>query len=172
MESLTRFIESKLKLKVNRKKSAVDRPWKRAFLGYSFTKDGRKTLAVKTCQRFKDKVRQLTRKGGKSLEQRMDSLNCYLQGWKNYYRAVEVRSELERFDSWIRRRVRNLVWYQWKKSPKRYVELRKRGVGEQLARQTVGSSKGRWRISRSPALHQAMPNSWFDELGLIRLQVA
>ena len=89
MESLTRYIEGKLKLKVNVMKSAVDRTWKRAFLGYSFTRDGRKKLADKTCKRFKDKVKQLTRKGGRSLEQRQESLNRYLRGWKSYFREVE-----------------------------------------------------------------------------------
>lgn len=172
MASLTRYIESKLKLKVNVAKSAVDKAWRRAFLGYSFTRDGRKKLADKTCKRFRDKVKQLTRKGGRSLEQRLESLNRYLRGWKNYFREVETRSEFENFDCWIRRRLRSLLWYQWKKSPKRYAELRRRGVSEELTRQTVGSSKGYWRISRSPALHLALPNSWFDELGLIRLLAA
>ena len=172
MESLTRYIEGKLKLKVNVMKSAVDRTWKRAFLGYSFTRDGRKKLADKTCKRFKDKVKQLTRKGGRSLEQRQESLNRYLRGWKSYFREVETRSGFENFDCWIRRRLRSLLWYQWKRSPKRYAELRKRGISDRLARQTVASSKGYWRMSRSPALHMALSNSWFDEVGLIRLSTA
>ncbi len=169
MVSLTHYIEGKLKLKVNDTKSAVERAWKRAFLGYSFTRNGRKTLADKTCKRFKDKVKQLTHKGGRSLEQRLESLNRYLRGWKNYFREVETRSEFEDFDGWIRRRLRSLLWYQWKRSPKRYAELRKLGVSDRVTRQTVASSKGCWRVSRSPALHMALPNSWFDELGLIRL---
>ncbi len=167
MVSLTHYIEGKLKLKVNDTKSAVERAWKRAFLGYSFTRNGRKTLADKTCKRFKDKVKQLTRKGGRSLEQRLESLNRYLRGWKNYFREVETRSEFEDFDGWIRRRLRSLLWYQWKRSPRRYAELRKLGVGDRLTRQTVASSKGYWRVSRSPALHMALPNSWFDELGFL-----
>ncbi|KEQ11341.1 DNA polymerase [Endozoicomonas montiporae] len=172
MASLVKLIEGKMKLKVNRTKSAVDRAWKRAFLGYSFTRDGRKTLAAKSCKRFKDKIRQLTRKGGRSLEQRLEGLNRYLQGWKNYFREIETCTEFEHFDCWIRRRLRSLLWYQWKRSPKRYKELRKQGISDKLTRQTVASGKGHWRMSRSPALHMALPNSWFDGLGLIRLLAA
>ncbi|WP_252179766.1 group II intron maturase-specific domain-containing protein [Endozoicomonas sp. 4G] len=151
---------------------AVDKAWKRAFLGYSFTRDDRKKLAEKTCKRFRDKFKQITHKGGRSLKQRLESLNRDLRGWKNYFREVETRSEFENFDCWIRRRLRSLLWYQWKKSPKRYAELRRRGGSDKLARQTVGSSKGCWRISRSPEQHIALPKSWFDELGLIRLLAA
>ncbi|WP_201772790.1 group II intron reverse transcriptase/maturase [Endozoicomonas numazuensis] len=172
MASLVKLIEGKMKLKVNHTKSAVDRAWKRPFLGYSFTRDGRKTLATKSGKRFKDKIRQLTRKGGRSLEQRLEGLNRYLQGWKNYFREVETHTEFEHFDCWIRRRLRSLLWYQWKRSPKRYKELRKQGISDKLTRQTVASGKGHWRVSRSPALHMALPNSWFDKLGLIRLLAA
>ena len=145
MASLTHYIEGRLKLRVNSAKSAVDRAWNRAFLGYSFTRDGRKTLADKTCKRFKDKVRQLTRKGGRSLEQRMESLNRYLGGWKNYFREVETRSELEHFDGWIRRRLRSLLWYQWKLThhDSDHSHLRNLGISQsKLKMQTVASSKG------------------------------
>ena len=172
MESLTRFIEGKLKLKINQTKSAVDRVWNRAFLGYSFSEDGRKVLAAKSCKRFKDKVRLLTRKGGCSLSQRMEMLNRYLQGWKNYFKEAESMEVFQSLDSWIRRRLRSLLWYQWKTFSKRYAELRKRGIKKDLARRTAASSKGYWRVSSSPALHMALPNQWFREIGLIRLSDA
>ena len=172
MESLTSFIEGKLKLKINQTKSAVDRVWNRAFLGYSFSEDGRKVLAVKSCKRFKDKVRRLTRKGGRSLSQRMVMLNRYLQGWKNYFKEAESAEVFQSLDSWIRRRLRSLLWYQWKTFSKRYAELRKRGIKKDLARRTAASSKGYWRVSLSPALHMALPNKWFMDIGLISLSGA
>ena len=172
MESLTSFIEGKLKLKINQTKSAVDRVWNRAFLGYSFSEDGRKVLAVKSCKRFKDKVRRLTRKGGCSLSQRMVMLNRYLQGWKNYFKEAESAEVFQSLDSWIRRRLRSLLWYQWKTFSKRYAELRKRGIKKDLARRTAASSKGYWRVSLSPALHMALPNKWFMDIGLISLSGA
>ena len=142
MVRLTKFIEGKLKLKINQTKSAVDRAWKRAFLGYSFSENGMKVLAVKSCKRFKDKVRLSTRKGGGSLSQRLERLNSYLQGWKNYFKEVENVEVFQSLDSWIRRRLRSLLWCQWKTFSKRHAVLRKRGMKKDLTRRTAASGKG------------------------------
>ncbi|WP_116192904.1 group II intron reverse transcriptase/maturase, partial [Paenibacillus taihuensis] len=118
MESVSHFVEGKLKLKVNREKSAVDRPWNRKFLGFSFLKDKKATvrLAPQTISRFKERVRELTnRTRSESMETRLEKLNRYLMGWLGYFRLASAKSHCERFDQWIRRRLRMCLWKQWKR---------------------------------------------------------
>jgi RNA-directed DNA polymerase len=172
MEGICRFITTKLKLKVNWDKSAVARPWERKFLGYSFTanKEPKRRIAPKSLQRFKKRVRELTKRNrGVSLERMVKELSQYLMGWRGYFGHCETRSVLRNLDSWIRRRLRCFVWKQWKRGPTRFAELRKRGVGTDLAAQTAGSCKGLWHVSRSPALSIALPGSYFESLGLPQL---
>ena len=172
MEGITRFIERKLKLKVNRAKSAVARPRERKFLGFSFTagKEPRRRIAPKALQRFKTRVRELTRRSrGVSVEQMVGDLRRYLTGWRAYFGFCQTPSVLQHLDSWIRRRLRCVVWKQWKRGRHRFRELRCRGIGKDLAAQTAGSPHGPWRISRSPALSFAFPDSHFRSLGLPRL---
>ena len=174
MESITNFISKKLKLKVNGDKSAVARPGERKFLGFSFTwgRSIRRRLAPKAIQRFKQRVRELTRRTrGVKIETMAAELTLYLRGWKNYFGYCETPSVLEGLEQWYRRRLRSVVWKQWKRSPVRFAELRKRGVGRDLAAQTCGSPHGPWRIANSPALNIALPNVFFDSLGLPRLVV-
>lgn len=169
MENITRFLARKLRLKVNMEKSAVDRPQKRKFLGFTFFRANPpwRKIAPQAIARMKKRVRDLTRTTkGRSLEQTVEALKHYLIGWKGYFGFCEVRSTLKELDAWIRRRLRRLIWIQWKRGRKRYAELVKRGVEHNLAAQTAGSPHGAWRLSNSPALNRAFPNKFFASLGM------
>ncbi|MGD9579564.1 MAG: group II intron reverse transcriptase/maturase [Syntrophorhabdus sp.] len=173
MESITAFLSRKLKLRINTTKSAVARPWERTFLGFSFTRGKEKKIRIaeKVLFRFKRRIRQLTRRTrGIGIEQMVTQLAVYLNGWKGYFGFCETPSVLNRLDSWIRRRLRSVLWKQWKRGRKRFYELRKRGIRVDLAAQTAGSTHGPWRISSSPALHIALSNSYFVSLGLPLLE--
>ena len=173
MKSITRFIERKLKLKVNQQKSAVARPWERKFLGFSFTRhrQPKRRIARESLKRFKQRVREITRRSkGQSLSHRVERLGRYLNGWRAYFRFCETPSVLRDLDSWVRRRLRSVVWKHWKQAETRRAELRKRGVRSELATRTAGSSRGPWRISKSPALGYALPNAYFTSLGLPTLE--
>jgi len=172
MASITRFITTKLKLKVNEQKSAVARPWERKFLGFSFTasREPKRRIAPKAVTRFKEKVRELTRRTrGISIEGMAEELARYFHGWIGYFGRCQTPSVLEELDRWVRRRLRSVIWKQWKWGPVRFAELRKRGVGKDLAAQTAGSPHGPWRLANSPALAKALPNAYFDSLGIPRL---
>jgi RNA-directed DNA polymerase len=172
LESITRFLTTKLKLKVNQAKSAVAQPKERKFLGFSFTggKDARRRIAPKAILRFKERIRELTcRTRGISMEQRVKELSAYLRGWRGYFGFCQTPSVLDGLDQWLRRRLRSALWKQWKRGRTRFAELRKRGIGRDLAAQTAGSPHGPWRIAHSPAVSFALPNAYFDSLGLPRL---
>ena len=169
MTSITQFITQRLKLKVNETKSAVARPWDRKFLGFSFTngREPKRRIAPKARQRFKDRVRKLTRRTrGISLRTMVQQLAEYLRGWRGYFSFCQTPSVLQELNSWVRRRLRCVQWKQWKRGRRRFAELRKLGVGKRLAAQTAGSPHGPWRISRSPALSIAMPDAFLAALGL------
>ena len=172
MESIMRFISTKLKLKVNQQKSAVARPWERKFLGFSFTNAGvpKRRIAPKAVDRFQERVRELTRRTrGVSTERMAEELSRYQRGWIGYLGKCETPSVLEVLDRWTRRRLRSAIWKQWKRGSVRFAELRKRGVGKDLAAQTAGSAHGPWRLANSPALNFALSNAYFDSLGITRL---
>jgi RNA-directed DNA polymerase len=172
MGSITRFITTKLKLKVNEQKSAVARPWERKFLGFSFTsnREPKRRIAPKAVLRFKEKVRELTRRTrGVKVEKMAEELSRYLRGWIGYFGQSQTPSVLEDLEKWTRRRLRSVIWKQWKRGTVRFAELRKRGVGKELAAKTAGSAHGPWRLAESPALHFALPNAYFDSLGIPRL---
>jgi RNA-directed DNA polymerase len=174
MASITRFITAKLKLRVNQHKSAVARPWQRKFLGFSFTseREPRKRIAPQAIARFKKRVRELTRRTrGVSIERMAEELARYLRGWLGYFGKCETPSVLGRLEQWLRRRLRSVLWKQWRRGTVRFGELRRRGVDKVLAAQTAGSAHGPWRLAGSPALHLALPNAYFDSLGLPRLTV-
>lgn len=169
MESITKFLEKRLRLKVNREKSAVGKPFRRKFLGFSFTSgcNPKIRIARPSLERAKAKIRRLTTPTkGRSLQQIIAELASYLNGWRAYFGFCETPSVLADLDKWIRRRLRAIVWRQWKRGRKRYAELRKRDVDPELAAQTCGSAKGPWRISNSPAMKQALPNRFLAALGL------
>ena len=174
MESITRFVTMQLKLTVNQQKSAVARPWERKFLGFSFTvnREPKRRIAPKAVLRFKERVRELTRRTrGVSTERMAEELARYLRGWIGYFGKCQTPSVLENLEKWFRRRLRSAIWKQWKRGSVRFAELRKRDVGKDLAAQTAGSAHGPWRLADSPALHIALPNVYFDSLGIPRLAV-
>jgi RNA-directed DNA polymerase len=172
MESIEHFISRKLKLKVNAAKSAVARPWERKFLGFTFTsnRQPKRRIAPKALARFTQKVRDLTRRTrGISVETMVEQLSSYLRGWRSYFGFCQTPSVLEGLNSWVRRRIRCFQWKQWKRGRRRFAELVKRGVSRYSAAVTAGAAHGPWRISRCPALHQAMPDAYWMKLGLPRL---
>ena len=147
MKSITRFITTKLKLKVNEQKSAVARPWERKFLGFSFTwgQEPKRRIAPKAVLRFKEKVRELTsRTNALSMELMAKELTPYLQGWKGYFGRRQTPSVLQGMEEWTTRRLRSVVWKQWKRGSVRFAELGKRGVGKG-ARRTNGGQRS-WSV--------------------------
>ena len=169
MASVTGFLERRLKLKVNAGKSAVAPPSRRKFLGFSFTAAAqpRRRIAPQALARFKGRVRELTRRtSGRALAQIVEELSRYLMGWRGYFGFCETPSVLRGLDQWVRRRLRAMTWKQWRRGRTRFAELRRRGIGRDLAAQTAGSPHGPWRLSNSPALTIAMPNAFFAALGL------
>ena len=172
MHSVTRWIEDSLRLTVNSRKSAVDRPWNRTFLGFTLSRrDKSLKVADKAIDKFKDRVRELSRRTrGQSLSQIVAELRTTLLGWKAYFGVTEVLSPLRELDKWIRRRLRCYAWKQW--GSRGYRELRKRGVSVREAWNVSKSAHGPWRISKTPALSMAMPTRFFSAMGLPQLAPA
>src|ERR1700726_525897 len=169
MAAIERFLAKRLRLKVNKAKSAVAKPNVRKFLGFSFTGGGelRRRVAPQAIARFKAKIRELTQRTcGKSLAQIVKKLSVYLVGWRGYFGFCQTPSVLRKLDRWLRRRLRAIVWKQWKRGTTPYAELRRRGVARDLAARTAGSPHGPWRLANSPALTIALPNAFFAALGL------
>jgi RNA-directed DNA polymerase len=169
MASIEQFLTRRLKLRVNKAKSAVAKPSVRKFLGFSFTGGEwpRRRIAPQAIARFKSRVRELTRRTrGASLAQIVKELSTYLIGWRGYFGFCQTPSVLRVLDQWLRRRLRASAWKQWKRGPTRLAELRRRGVGQDLAARSASSPKGTWRLSTSPALAIALPNAFFRGLGL------
>jgi len=168
MASLTRFIERRLKLRINTEKSAVDRPWRRSFLGFTLRDEPelRRCIADKAVIRFKRRVRELTgRHRGISLERMIRELAPFLRGWAGYFGFSQWR-ELQSLEGWVRRRLRCVAWVQWKTRGRRYRELRRLKVPERLASEASCSPKGPWRLSFCEALHGAFTKARFCRLGL------
>jgi len=169
MASISQFITKKLKLKVNESKSAVARPWERKFLGMTFSihRMPKRRISPQALERFKGRIRELTRRTrGISLKQMIEELSRYLRGWRGYFGFCQTPSVLVALDSWIRRRLRGMLWKQWKHGKRRFAELLAHGVSKDLAAQTAGSVHGPWRLAQSPALNVALPNAFFQSLGL------
>ena len=172
LEGVTTFLTRRLKLRVNQEKSAVARPAARKFLGFSFTSGSTRSAASRRRRSpgSRRRVRTLTqRTRGISLPQMVTELATYLRGWRGYFAFCETPSVLRDLDSWVHRRLRCVVWKQWKRGRRRFAELRRRGIGRDLAAQTAGSPHGPWHIGRSPALNYALPGAYFLSLGLPRL---
>lgn len=166
LKNLKRYLSTQLKLTINETKSAVDRPWRRSFLGFTMSpKDKRLKVSEKAIQAFKRKVRRISRRTrGRTIYTIIADLRTYIQGWKGYFQLAEVTSPLRDIDKWIRRRLRSYHWKQWGR--RGYRELRKRGVDVKLAWNTCKSAHGPWRLSKSPALYYALDNKYFVDLGL------
>lgn len=173
MASITEFLENNLKLKVNEEKSAVDRPWKRKFLGFSFYfRKGGVGIRIhsKSISRFKDKVREiLSRSNGKSTEQRIKALTYKIVGWINYFGIADMKTIAKILDEWIRRRLRMCIWKQWRKIRTRFRNLIKLGIGKSKAWEFANTRKGYWRISSSPILDSTLTNEYLVKLGFVSL---
>ncbi len=171
MESVSRFIEKKLRLKINRQKSAVGRPWDRKYLGFCMT-NSRKAPKIrihwKTIKRFKERVRKITaRRRGRSISQLIRELNTFTRGWWNYYGITESYNRLRPLAHWIRRRLRAVIWKHWKNRRTRVRELLKRGVTRNYAVTTGCARKGPWRMSKVKWVNIALPDAYFSSLYLL-----
>jgi len=172
MKSVTEFLSRRLRLKVNAEKSAVARPWERKFLGYSMTwhKQPRLKVAPESLRRLKAKVRTIFREGrGRSLPQVIKDLNPLLRGWIQYFRLAEVKGVVEELDGWLRRKLRCLLWRQWKRPFTRAKNLMKRGLEKLRAWKSATNGRGAWWNAGASHLNEAFPKSYFDRLGLISL---
>ena len=170
MASLTGFLEKRLRLKVNTAKSAVDRPWNRKFLGYSMTfhRAPRLRVAATTVDRLKAKLRESFRKGrGRSLTAIIEELTPLLRGWMNYFRLAEVKGVFEELDGWMRRKLRCVIWRQWKRSYTRAQGLMRRGLTEERAWRSARNGRGPWWNSGASHMNDAFRKSFFDQLGLV-----
>jgi RNA-directed DNA polymerase len=168
-----RCLYTRLRLRINEAKSAVDRPWNRKFLGYSFwVAAGQKVkrrVAPKALAAMKERIRVITsRNGGRSLETVFAELRSYLKGWKEYFRLAETPGVFKNVDQWIRRRLRMVQLKQWKRGPTIYRKLMSRGTPEDVARKVAGNSN-RWWKNAGMHLNIALPTSYYDDRGIPRL---
>jgi len=172
MASIKEFLEERLKLKVNEEKSSVARPWTRKFLGYSMTVNKKTKLKVspKAIERFKDKMKGKFREGrGKNMAQFIQELRPILVGWINYFKLAETKLIFDELDSWIRRKLRCIIWRQKKRSKTRATMLRTRGIKEKRIKETIGNGKGPWWNAGASHMNEAFPKRFFDNLGLVSL---
>jgi len=171
LRSITHFVENSLKLKVNHEKSAVGRPWDRKFLGYSFTvhKECRLRGPAKSLRPFRKHLKELFRMGkGRNLRRFIqEDLNPVIRGWINYFRLAETKGFAKELDQWIRRRLRLILWRQWKRPWTRFKNLMKFGLAEERAAQSAFNDRGPWFNSGASHMNQALPEKFFEELGLI-----
>ena len=174
MESITRFIEEKLKLKVNQEKSTVDRPWKLKFLGFSFYhKKGEVGIRIhpKPVVKFKQKLKEITgRSNAMSIETRIEKLRQCIVGWVNYFGMADMGKMTETLDEWLRRRIRMCFWKQWKKIKTKYENLVKLGIEYRKAREFANTRKSYWRIANSPILSRTLTNQYLKKLGFISIK--
>lgn len=172
MVAITGYLERTLKLRVNRDKSAVARPWERKFLGYSFTwhKQARVKIADSSLARLKDKVREIViGNASRSLTVTIEALNPVLRGWTSYFRLTEVKGVLQDLDGWIRRKLRCLLWRQWKRPTTRNKRLQARGLDETRAWKSASNGRGPWWNAGASHMNAAYPKATFDALGLVSL---
>jgi RNA-directed DNA polymerase len=173
MKSISRFLERRLRLQVNAEKSAVARPWERKFLGYSLTwhREARLRVAAVSVQRLKAKLREIFRRGrGRNLGKLIEAeLTPLLRGWMNYFRLAEVKGVFDELDSWIRRKLRCLIWRQWKRPFARAKGLMRRGLKETQAWESATNGRGPWWNAGASHLNAAFPKSYFDRCGLLSL---
>jgi RNA-directed DNA polymerase len=172
MASVIGFLSSRLKLTVNREKSAVDRPWNRSFLGYSMTfhRHPRLKVARKSVERLKATIREVCRRGrGQRLRTVVNVLTPKLRGWINYFRDSEVKGLFEELDGWIRRKLRCILWRQWKRTFTRARNLMRFGLPEETAWKSAVNGRGPWWNSGAAHMHKAVGKRFFDGLGLVSL---
>jgi retron-type reverse transcriptase len=167
-----RFCTETLRLRVNTEKSAVARPWKRKFLGYSMTfeQNPRLKAAKESVKRLKKKIKEQTRRGrGRSLQRVIEELNPLLRGWMQYFRLATVKGIFENLDGWIRRRLRCILWKQWKRNHTRAMKLMRRGLAEERAWKSATNGRGPWWNAGSSHMNESYPKKFFETLGLVSL---
>lgn len=173
MENITRFIETKLRLKVNKNKSKVERPWRIKYLGFSFYQaKGKVEIRIhpKSIAKFKDKIREITsRSNAMSMETRYMRLKQVIRGWVNYFKIANMEKVAQTLDKWIRRRIRMCYWKQWKKTKTKYDNLMRLGIGSSKAWEYANTRKSYWRISDTPFMHRALNNKRLERLGYLSL---
>jgi RNA-directed DNA polymerase len=172
MRSVSQFLAKRLKLRVNPEKSAVDRPWNRKFLGYSMTFDKQPRLKVASgsVKRFKNKFKDLFRAGrGRNLAKFIAELQPVLIGWSNYFRLSQVKSTFEELDGWIRRKLRCILWRQWKRTYTRFKNLLRQGLDKVCAWKSATNGRGAWWNSGASHMNACYPKSFFDKQGLVSL---
>lgn len=171
LQSITQFLAKQLKLKVNETKSGCSMVDERQFLGYRLLSDGKIVVADHSMKRVKDKVRMLVKRNrGVSLERVINELNATLRGWANYFHLTEWLTQYISLDRWIRRKLRCYRLKQRKQNKSIAVFLIALGVDTGKAWQLAKSGKGWWTLSKTPQVHRAMSNHWFEEQRLINLE--
>jgi len=172
MVSLTRFLGERLRLAVNLAKSAVDRPWNRSFLGYTVTshKEPRLRVAAKSVGRLRDKLRDQFRQGrGRSIGRTVEALRPLLRGWMQYFRLAQAKGVFEELDGWLRRKLRCILWRQWKRPRTRAQRLMQRGLEAARAAASANNGHGPWWNAGASHMNDAFRKTFFDRLGLISL---
>jgi RNA-directed DNA polymerase len=172
LDSVERFVTKRLRLRVNRDKSAVGRPWNRKFLGYTVTVHRRPKLKVapQSEKRLKAKLRPMLRRGrGQNLGHVVQSLTRVLRGWVAYYKLAEVKASFERLDQWLRRKLRCILWRQWKRHRTQFKELCRRGLDHERARRSAWNGRGPWYNAGASHMNRAVPTSELRGLGLVSL---
>lgn len=172
MESITRYLEKRLRLRVNAEKSAVGRPWERKFLGYSMTwhKSPKLKVAAASIKRAKAHIREIMRKGqGRSLTRVIGELTPYLRGWVNYFRLSSVKRGFEALDEWLRRKLRCILWRQWKNPRTRARKLMERGIEKARAYTSAYNGRGPWWNAGASHMNSAIPVTWLAQQGLLSL---
>ena len=172
MASLERWLTQRLRLRVNRDKSCVARPWTRKFLGYSVTweRAARLRVAPAAVKRLKTKLRRVLRQGrGRRLAAIVTDLNLATRGWVVYFRLAEAKASFEDLDKWLRRKLRCIVWRQWKRPRTRYRELRRHGLDAARARTSAFNGHGPWWNAGASHMHAAVPTAVLRQLGLLSL---
>jgi len=170
--SITRILEKRLRLKVNEQKSAVDRPWNRTFLGYTMTANREPKLKVspKAVERAKKRAGEIMRKGrGRKLATVIGEVTQLLRGWINYFRLSQVKAAFEELDGWIRRKLRCILWVQWKKPKTRAEKLMKLGIDKARALTSAYNGRGSWWNSGASHMNAAIPTNWLSRQGLMSL---
>lgn len=169
MASVTRFLQERLKLTVNVAKSAVDRPWKRTFLGFTMTahKEPRLRVAPTSVVRFKGKLKAALRRGrGRNIARTVKDIAPVLRGWIGYFRLAEAKGIFEDLDGWMRRKLRCILWRQWKRPRTRHTRLLQRGLVEERARASASNGRGPWWNAGASHMNDAFRATFFANLGL------
>ena len=170
MASLERFLGERLRLKINREKSAIGRPWERKFLGYTvwMNRTPRLKVAPPSVMRLKGRLRILLQKGrGRNLETVIFDVSRVVRGWVAYYRWVEVKAAFESLDAWVRRKLRAILWRQWKRPGPRFKKLRELGLDSKRARQSASNGRGPWWNAGASHMNEAVPTNLLRSLGLV-----